>query len=134
MSKLNVRILIVLLIMMLATAACEFSASTAKVKDAYMSSDEEGANRTEIFTQDQPFYCIVELTSAPDDTTVKAVWTAVEVTDTDPNMLIDEYEVTTGDGTIPFSLINDGLWPTGKYKVEIYLNDKLDKTIEFAVE
>ncbi|MCE5207275.1 MAG: hypothetical protein LLG42_03080 [Chloroflexi bacterium] len=134
MTKVKLRILIVFLVLSAVSLACEFSASTANIKEAYLASDEEGTNRTEVFGQDEPFYCIVQVANAPDDTSVKAVWYAVEVTDTEPNLLIDEYSVTTGDGAIPFSLTNNGPWPTGTYKVEIYLNDELNKTIEFTVQ
>ena len=41
-----------------------------------------------------------------------------------------------GSGNAHFTLStpNTGLWPAGKYKVEIYLNDKLDRTLEYAID
>ena len=128
------RILIVLMVLAAASIACEFSASTANIKNAYMARDVEGTDRTEVFSQADPFYCIVEVANAPDDTNVKAIWYAVQVEGTDPNLVIDEYTVTTGDATVPFTLTNDSLWPLGTYKVEIYLNDELKETIDFSVQ
>jgi hypothetical protein len=76
----------------------------------------------------------VELANAPDETVLKAVWTAVSVEGEDPNLLIDETELTGGDGFYNFSLSNDSDWPAGQYKVDIYLNDELDRTLTFTVQ
>jgi len=114
--------------------SCGFSVSTANISDAWMAADEEGSQRTTTFAQDATFYAIVDLANAPDDTTVKAAWTAVEVEGTDPNTFIDETELTTGDGNLVFNLTNNNLWPVGHYKVDLYLNEELDRTLEFDVQ
>ncbi len=135
MRRKSVAILIGLLVLVALTAsACEVSVSTANIADAWMSSDEAGDERTAVFAQDQDFYAQVELANAPDDSTVKASWTAVDVEDTDPDLLIDEVELTAGDGQHQFSLTNDSLWPIGSYKVDLYLNGELAKTVEFEVQ
>ena len=121
-------------LLILTALACSFNVSTANISEAKLAKDPDGTQPTTTFAQDEAFYCVVELANAPDDTKVKAAWTVVEAQDTDPNMLIDETEITTGDGKIHFDLTNDKLWPAGKYKVELYLNDKLDRTLEFQVE
>jgi hypothetical protein len=113
--------------------ACGFSVSTANIEDAWMARDYEGEQRTTTFGPDQVFYCIVELANAPDDTTVKASWTAVNARGVDPNTFIDETELTTGSGTLHFQLSNNNLWPPGQYKVDLYLNDELERTLEFEV-
>lgn len=122
-------------IVMLVNLACGFSASTASIKAAKMARDNEGTQATVTFApSDTTVYCNVDLANAPDDTKVKAVWTAVQVTGADPNTKIDETELTSGSGTLHFKLTNNGNWPAGKYKVDLYLNDKLDRTIEFQVQ
>ena len=126
-------ILLALTVLFMSALACEFSASTATISDAWMSTDENGAERVTAFTQDAVFYAQVDLQNAPDDTTLKAVWTAVEAQDTEPNFLINETEFVTGSGQVHFTLSNDNLWPIGKYKVDIYMNDQLAKTVEFEV-
>ena len=123
-----------LIVLFLSALACEFSASTANISDAWMSSDEGGSQRVTAFAQDAVFYVQVDLQNAPDDTTLKAVWTAVEAQDTEPGLVITETEFTTGDGLVHFTLSNDNLWPVGKYKVDIYLNNQLSKTVEFEVK
>jgi hypothetical protein len=125
--------LLALAALILSVLACEFSASTAKISDAWMSTDEDGAQRVTVFAQDAMFYAQVDLQNAPDDTALKAIWTAVDVQDTEPNFVINETEFVTGSGLVNFTLSNDNLWPTGKYKVDIYMNDQLANTLEFEV-
>ena len=127
-------ILFALLAMLLANLACEASASTANIADVWMSADEAGDQRVTSYAQDAVFYAQVDLKNAPDDTVLKAVWTAVDVQDTDPNLVITETEFTTGSGVINFNLSNDNLWPTGTYKVDIYMNGELAKTLTFDVQ
>lgn len=134
MLKNRLQLFTILIVLVFVSLACGFSASTANIKDAYMATDDGGQNKTTVFSQNDTFWAIVTLANAPDDTTLKAVWYAVEAENTDPNFMIDEITTTSGDGTIPFSLVNDGPWPLGKYKVELFLNDKLANTLEFQVE
>ena len=117
-----------------AALACSFSASTANIKDAFLARDPDGQQKTTVFGPRDTFYCIVTLANAPDDTTVKAVWTAVQVEGVDPNTYIKENALTTGSGTLTFQLSNSNPWPAGRYKVDIYLNDELDRTLEFQVQ
>ena len=101
-----------------------------------MARDKGGKQPTKTFSPDEPFYCIVELSNAPGDTTLKAVWTAVKAEGAKPNTKIDESKATGGSGQIQFSLTNKGPWPTGDYKVDLYLNDakKPNKTLTFEVQ
>jgi hypothetical protein len=123
-----------LTILMLSSLACGFSASTANIKDAWTSRDYDGNEPTTVFAQDEVFYCVVDLANAPDDTTVKAAWTAVQVEGVEPNLFIDEAELTSGSASLHFELSNNNLWPKGTYKVDLYLNDELDRTLEFSVQ
>ena len=123
----------VLMATILSLLACGGSFSTANIQRAWLSPDSSGAPETTQFSQDETFYCLVELANAPDETTLKAVWTAISAEGTDPNLLIDESELTSGDGTITFNLTNDQLWPVGTYKVDLYLNGELDRALTFEV-
>ncbi len=134
MYKNKLSLIAIVFVLLLTTLACGFSASTANIKDAYMATDDSGGNKTTTFAQDETFWAIVTLANAPDDTTLKAVWYAVDAENTDPNTKIDEVSITTGDGKVPFSLVNNGNWPIGSYKVDLFLNDKLEKTLEFSVQ
>ena len=134
MKKYHVRIGLALAVVILAIIACDFSASTANIADAQMARDSEGAQPITVFAAEETFYCIVKLANAPDDTMVKASWFAVEAEGVDPNFLIDETELTSGSGSLYFELSNTNLWPVGNYKVDLYLNGELDRTLEFEVK
>lgn len=121
-------------LLVVVSLACGFSASTANIASAQMARDADGDDPTSVFAQDEEFFAVVELANAPDDTTVKAVWTAVETDGTEPNFVIDEVELTSGSGNLHFTLTNDKLWPVGKYKVDLFLNDELSQSLEFEVE
>jgi hypothetical protein len=126
---------VVLVALLGATLACggEVNVSTAKVADAYMSTDEGGADRTTTYGQDAVFYAQVDLQNAPDDTVLKAVWTLVEAQDYNPGQVLDQKEITGGD-PVQFTLSSNDPWPIGTYKVDIYLNGELVNTIDFSVQ
>lgn len=114
--------------------ACEFSASTANIKSATLARDEAGTQPTSTFEPNETFYLIVDLANAPDDTTVKTVWYAVDVgTAAPPNTLIDEAELASGSATLTFNLSPAEQWAPGAYKVEVYLNGELNQTLNITV-
>ncbi len=111
----------------------EVSFSTANISNANLAKDEAGTQITTTFNQGDVFYLLVDLSNAPEDTRVKAVWTAVDVEGADPNTALDDVELTAGSGTLTFDLRNDNPWPPGEYQVELFLNDESDQTIAFQV-
>ena len=136
------RRLLLISLFVIPALACEFSVSTAKITDTVMAEDVQGDNFepvgvTETYTADQStFHAVVTVANAPSDTVVKAVWVAVDVGDVaPPNTEIDQTEVEVeGSRNVDFTLTSDsGQWPPGTYKVDIYLNDELDRTLNFTV-
>ena len=127
-----------LLTIALILSGCSVSASTANISDAKMTLDEAGTNPTKVFSpDDKTFYCIAELSNAPEDTTVKAIWRAVDVEGVKPNFEIDESRITAdGSGELTFDLTNDGPWPVGEYRVDLFLNGQQEpaRTLEFKVK
>jgi len=128
-------VLLAVIVLIISQLACNQSFSTANIANAWMDTTEEGDNPTTVYSQDAIFYAMVDLKNAPDDTKLKAVWTAVDAEETEKNLMIEETEFTTGDGLVHFQLENpEFLWPVGQYKVDIYLNDTLAKTLTFEVQ
>ncbi len=121
--------------LVLALAACSFSASTANISDAKMATDKDGKNPTKVFSPKDTFYCVANLNNAPDDTKVKAVWIAADVKGVKPDTEIKQVSAKGGGPKLRFDLSNNGPWPTGKYEVDLYLNDakKPTKTLKFEV-
>ena len=132
-----------LLLVAVIVAACSVSFSTANIPQAVLAKDVTGDNfepvdPTSTFPVDQPvIHLVVTVANAPEDTKVKTVWTAVDVGDAAPaNTKIDEVELTMDDSAnahFTLSSPSTGVWPAGKYKVDIYLNDKLDRTLEYTI-
>ncbi|HSO13628.1 MAG TPA: hypothetical protein VLT51_14720, partial [Anaerolineales bacterium] len=72
------RFVLFVVVLVLASVACEFSASTANITNAHMSLDESDTQTVSAYAPDAPaFYCYFDLNNAPDDSVVKGVWTLV---------------------------------------------------------
>jgi hypothetical protein len=120
----------------LTVPACSYNASTAEISEATMARDPDGEHPTKVFSPDDRFWCVVYLSSAPDDTKVRTVWTAVDVEGMKPAEEIGRVPTISGSGErLPFSLGNDNPWLAGDYKVDLYLNDAKNptKTLKFEV-
>lgn len=112
----------------------EVSFSTANIQNARLASDEAGEDLKTVFAQDDTIYVLADLRNAPDGTTVRAAFTAVSADGEEPNTHIEEVDLTTGSGTVTFNLSPNGLWPNGNYKVDLFLNDELNQTLDYTVE
>lgn len=124
-------------------SACD--ASTANIQSAdlgkgYDSGSQKVTGATTTFAPtDTTIHLVVKVANAPDDTTVKAVWTAVDVPSQSikDQKLAEKSYATKDIGTsIDFTLAGsaDQQWPVGSYKVDLYLNDKLDRTLNYSVQ
>lgn len=134
MSKRMFQMSMVLAALMFSILACSFSFSTAKVENARLAKDKDGAQTTTQFSPEDTFYLIGNMSNAPDDTKLKAVWTAVKAEGAADNSVIKEVEAAGGSGDFWFELTQEsGVWPRGQYKVDLYMNDELNQTLSFEV-
>ncbi|MGB8984584.1 MAG: hypothetical protein WCC12_22140 [Anaerolineales bacterium] len=131
-------ILLAVLVLVLASLACSAFSTELGLSNLRMAFDQDGENPTSTFSQTDVFYAVADLANAPQGTAVEARWTAVNAADTEPNL---EFQTQTLDiteesfsGTIYFQLSNDEGWPTGEYKVDLYLNGTLAQTATFNVQ
>ena len=108
--------------------------STATMSEV-MATDEDGQHPTKVFSPNDTFYCVGYLKNAPKDTTVKAVWIASDIEGVEPDTKIKLFSATGGSGLFRFNLSPTDSWPTGKYEVDLYLNDakKPTKALSFEV-
>ncbi len=131
-------VLVLLLVVTIVLAGCNVSFTTANITNGAMSTGvKEGApvDTVEVFAQDAPsLFAFGILNNAPAETTIKFVWSYV----TEPQEIYTaEFTTEEQSGVYVLSeLTNDGAWPVGDYKVEIYVDDrtKADAVIEFSVE
>jgi hypothetical protein len=122
-------------------AGCEFSVSTANIKEATLSRGVgEGTvpvdPTTTFTTADKEIHAIVVLGNAPSDTKVRAFWR------TKGGEKLDMTDIDAGGGrdNIDFSISMPSGLPPGDYAVDIYVNpkeratdQKPDQTLEFKV-
>ena len=113
------------------------SAGPARIESVELARDfKDGkpVGQTTVFPPDSTFHAVVRVSRARSDTKVKAVWTAVDAGG-EQNRTIDEKEVTgPGDQAVDFTLSLPRPWPTGSYKVDVYLDGKLDRSVDFTVQ
>lgn len=84
------------------------------------------------------FHLTFFVSGAKPDDRLKAAWIAVDVGDAAPrNTMIDEATVVlaNGDESGAFRLQRGANpWPSGTYKVEVFVNDRRAQTVPFTVE
>lgn len=122
---------LLLLLALLALAGCEASFSTANISQAEMAKGfESGAavDPTSTFEPTDTFHAVVTVSNAPDGTKLRFVWFYG-----DQRLDATDFTVEDGKNVVNATLTNDNEWPAGDYTVEIYLNDKLDRTLSFSV-
>ncbi|MDB5098618.1 MAG: hypothetical protein JWM80_3039 [Cyanobacteria bacterium RYN_339] len=121
-----------------------FSCSTASISGAELSrttKDNVAVDPTTAFkTTDHELHCAATLSSAPDDTKVRARWIAVKAGDIPANTKIIENVIEAkGANHLDFKLTVEKDLPAGDYKVELALNPEegkdqpATKTIDFKV-
>jgi hypothetical protein len=130
--------LLAIMALVFSSLACEALSTGTTLENLHMAYDENGQQVTSTFSATDVFYAVAELRSAPQGTTVTAKWTAVDVAGTEAGLEFQEQTIDITEekpsGTIYFQLSNDDGWPTGQYRVDVYLNDTLAQSLEFSVE
>src|SRR3954470_17063604 len=115
--------------------ACQFKFSTANIGTVTLSKDYQGGKAidpTETFSpQNHTFHAVVQVNNAPAGTVVGANWTILD----DGEAVVHSKElVLDGDQDFAhFTLSNPQDWESGKYHVEITLDGKAKRTIDFVV-
>lgn len=118
----------------LAALACSFSFSTAEVQNLRIAKDQDGNTTAAQFKPEEDVFLVGDLAKAADDTRIKATWIAVSAEGVDANKVIWEHEERRGNGKFSIKLAREaGSRPMGKYKVDLYLNGELNKSIEFEM-
>lgn len=103
---------------------------------------EDGFDPVKSFKPDDTFAVLVLLSEPKIGTKLKAVWTIVDAGDMQDKKLLERKIELTAEAIegvkeanrINFSLSHDDPYPAGDYKVDIYLNGELAKTVEFRIK
>ena len=109
------------------------------IEEVYLAKDngegKAGEQVTEFTTTDIPIYCVVLLESNS-KTVVKMNFVAVNVSGVKPETKVVTASYTTKDGQnrVNFSGRPDGKWTPGKYRVDLFLDGKIAKNVEFEIK
>ena len=131
------------IILCLLAAAGSFAQSgqipTPAVEELYLARDDgngkAGEQVLEFNTSDVPIYCVVLLDSTG-KVTVKMNFVAVSVAGVKPDTKVVTASYTTKDGQnrVNFSGRPDDKWTPGNYRVDIFLDGKIAKNVEFEIK
>ena len=131
-------VLLAVLSLLVSSLACALGNTELGLTNLRMAFDQNGEDVTTTYSPTDVFYAVADLANAPQGTQVEARWIAVNAADTEPNL---EFQTQTLDiteerftGTIYFQLSSDEGWPTGQYRVDMYLDGVLAQSAEFSVQ
>ena len=121
-----------------AMAQTPVSSPPAGIEEAYLAKDDgagkAGEQVTEFGTTDIPIYCVVLLESNQ-AAVVKMNFVAVAVAGVKPEtkVVTASYMTKDGQNRVNFTGRPDGKWTPGKYRVDLFLDGKITKTVEFQI-
>ena len=136
MKSNKIAILLAVITIVLSVLACG-TPSAPSASNFYMANDQAGKNKTTTFTSSDDFFVFFDLTSIPAGTAFQGRWYAVDVPNEDPTkpFLTSDYtNESTANQTIYFQAMNSSGWPSGSYKVEIYMSDTEVGEMQFSVK
>lgn len=114
------------------------SGSGAAIKEIHMAKDEGGkpGDQTDTFEPgDRTIHCVATLKESKSGTTMKFSWWIVDADGAQNQKIKDiDYSTRTLENIIHGHLTLPQDWPRGKYKVQVYVNGDLDKTVNYTVE
>ena len=94
-----------------------------------------GETVTEFKTTDNPLYCVVQLREPKAGTRLKAEWFAVNAGGERDSMFLEKEFTTTADmNMVTFTARLPRQWPDGDYKVNILVNGKPEKSLDFQIK
>ena len=114
-------------------------APTPAVESLYLAKDngsgKAGEQVAEFSTSDLPIYCVV-LLERTGKVTVKMNFVAVSVAGVkaDTKVVTASYTTKDGQNRVNFSGRPEDLWTPGTYRVDIFLDGKIAKNVEFEIK
>lgn len=108
------------------------------VDSLYMARDDNGkpgAATTTFSPSDSKLHCVINLNKAKGGTKIRTVWIAASVEGFTSNQELKALDYTTNSFEKKITgYLTKSSWPKGQYRLEVYINGALDKTIDYTVE
>ena len=113
--------------------------SGSAIKEIYMAKDDgsgKPGDHTNTFgPDDHTIHCVATLKEAKAGTEMKFSWWIVDADGTQNKKIKDiDYKTRTLENVVRGHLSLPTDWPTGKYKVQVYVDGNLDKTVPYSVQ
>lgn len=127
------RLVIVMIAATMTLSACGGGGPLA-VQSVALATTEGGTPVTTFSPSDHVISAAIELNRIESGLAAKVVWTAVDTT-AGQNIEVAQTEFTSvAVNTIQARVELPNDWPTGTYKLDIYLNGSLAKKVDFTVQ
>ena len=109
------------------------------IQDVHMAKDNgRGAPGDETLSfapNDRTVHCVVKLKEAKRGTAMKFSWWIVDADGTKNQKIKDiDYTTRTLENVVHGHLSLPQDWPIGKYKVQVFVNGDLDRTIAYSIQ
>lgn len=109
------------------------------IKEIHMAREaDNGESNEEVDSfkpRDRTMFCVVTLKTAKTGTQVKFSWWLVDAVDIEPESIINvDYSTKALENVVYGHMTLPRDWPVGKYKVQVYVESKLDRTLFFSVK
>ena len=116
---------------------CSFSWTSAHVTSAQLGTayrQGKAVNPTSTFSpSDHVLHLVVVVANAPNDTKLGATWYVVDAGGHRDEKLDSASATLNGEDHIDLTLSNTTNWPRGLYRVDVMLDGKRDRTLNFEV-
>ena len=114
-------------------------AAPVGIKELYLAKDDgsgkAGEQATSFITTDVPIYCVVLLDSAaPVTVKMNLVAVAVAGVKAETRVVSTSYKTRDNEDRVNFSGKPAGQWVAGRYRVDIFVDDRPSVSREFAVQ
>ena len=107
------------------------------IERIYMAKDDNGQPGAETVLYepgDHKVHCLIYLNKARKGTLIRFVWKILDVEGTrNQEITTTEYPTNSFENKIHGHLERQLDWPRGTYRVEVYINGYLDKTIDYTI-
>lgn len=115
------------------------ASATGAISEAHMAKDDgsgdPGQETNSFKPKDRTIHCVTKLKDAKSGTQMKFSWFIVDADNTQNEKIRDiDYTTRALENVVHGHLTAPRDWPEGAYKVEVYVNGTLEKTVRYTVE
>ena len=132
--------LLVVVALLLFTLACSVTSligGNPTASNFYMATDNTGGSSTTTYSSNQDFFVFFSVSDVQSGTQFEAKWYALDGQggqNASVPFQTTDYTYQSGVSQVYFQLTNSGGWPTGNYKVEVYMAGAKIGEQTFAVQ